>query len=90
MILIKPINYSKHENKIQTNKPVYSSNILWAFNRKISETRHAPFNSNSQQDAAEVLQFDIDELKVAASDLISNTIKINVSCNQCSCFSAKD
>ena len=35
----------------------------------------------------------IDELKgisVAASDLISNTIRINVSCNQCFCFSAKE
>ena len=27
---------------------------------------------------------------VAASDLIWNTIKINVSCNQCFCFSAKE
>ena len=26
----------------------------------------------------------------AASDLISNTIRINVSCNQCFCFSAKE
>ena len=27
---------------------------------------------------------------VAASDLISNTIRINISCNQCFCFSAKE
>ena len=65
------------------------------------ESRHAPFNFNSQQDAAEVLQFVIDDLKGtsvaasdltsnAASDLISNTIRINVSCNQCFCFSAKE
>ena len=52
-----------------------------------------PFNFNSQQDAAEVPQFVIDELKgtsVAASDLISKIIRINISCNQCFCFSAKE
>ena len=79
--------------KSRSNKPVDPSNFLWALSRKISESRHAQFNFNSQQDAAEVLQFVIDELKgtsVAASDLISNTIRINVSCNQCFCFSAKE
>ena len=79
--------------KSRSNKPVDPSNFLWALTRKISESRHAPFNFNSQQDAAEVLQFVIDELKgtsVAASDLISNTIRINVSCNQCFCFSVKE
>ena len=57
------------------------------------ESRHAPLNFNSQQDAAEVLQFVIDELKgtsVAASDLISNTIRISISCNRYFCFSAKE
>ena len=79
--------------KSRSNKPVDPSNFLWALTRKISESRHAPFNFNSQQDAAEVLQLVIDELKgnsVAASELISNTIRINVSCNQCFCFSAKE
>ena len=79
--------------KSRSNKPVDPSNFLWALSRKISESRHVPFNFNSQQDAAEVLQFAIDELKgtsVAASDLISNTIRINISCNQCFCFSAKE
>ena len=79
--------------KSRSNKPVDPSNFLWALSRKISESRHVPFNFNSQQDAAEVLQFVIDELKgtsVAASDLISNTIRINISCNQCFCFSAKE
>ena len=45
------------------------------------------------QNGAEVLQFVIYEKKgtsVAASDLISNVIRINVSCNQCFCFSAKE
>ena len=70
--------------KSRSNKPVDPSNFLWALSRKISESRHEPFNFNSQQDAAEVLQFVIDELKgtsVVASDLISNTIRINISCN---------
>ena len=55
--------------------------------------RHTPFNFDSQQDAAEVQQVVTDELKgtsVAASDLISNSIRINISCNQCFCFSAKE
>ena len=76
----------------RSNKPVDPSNFLWALSRKISESCHAPFNFNTQQDAAEVVQFVIDELKgtsVAACDLISNTIRINISCNQCFCFSAK-
>ena len=79
--------------KSRSNKPVDPSNFLWALSRKISGSCHVPFNFNSQQDAAEVLQFVIDELKstsVAASDLISNTIRINISCNQCFCFSAKE
>ena len=79
--------------KSRSNKPVDPSNFLWALTRKISEPRHAPFNFNSQQDAAELLHFVIDELKdtsVAASDLISNTIRINVLCNQCIRFSAKE
>ena len=79
--------------KSRSNKPVDPSNFLWAFTSKISESRHAPFNVNSQQDTAEVLQFVIDDLKgtsVAVSDLISNTIRINVSCNQCFGSSAKE
>ena len=79
--------------KSKSNKPVDPSNLLWALTRKISESYHTSFNSNSQQDAAEVLQLVIDELKgtlVAANDLISNTIRINVSCNQCFCFCAKE
>ena len=79
--------------KSRSNKPVDPSIFLWAITRKISESHHAPSNFNSQQDTAEVLQFVIDKLKdtsVAATDLISSTIRINVSCNQCFCFSAKE
>ena len=70
--------------KPTSKKPVDQSNFTWSLTRNISEPRHAPFNFNSQEDAAEVLQFVIDELKstsVAVSDLISNTIRINVFCN---------
>ena len=49
--------------KSRSNKPVDPSNFLWALTRKISEPRHAPFNFNSQQDAAEVLLYGTDELK---------------------------
>ena len=74
-------------------KPVDPSNSLWDLSCKISESRHALFTFNSQQDAAEVLQFAIDELKgtsVAASDLILDTIRIIVSCNQSFWFSAQE
>ena len=79
--------------KSRSNKPVDPSDFLWALLGKISESRHVQFNFNSQQDVSGVLQFVIDKLNgtsVAASDLISNTIRINVSCNQCFCFSAKE
>ena len=77
----------------RSNKPVDPSNFLWALPRKISGPCHAAFNFNAQQDAAEVLQYVTDELKgtsVAASDLISNTIRISISCNQWFCFSARE
>ena len=71
--------------KPRSNKPVDPSNFLWVLTCKISESHYPPFNFNSQRDAAKVLQFVIDELKdtsVAASDLISNAIRINVSYNK--------
>ena len=77
------------EIKSRSNKLVDSPKFLWALTRKISESRHAPFDFNSQQDAAEVLQFVIDELKdtsVTPSDLILSIMRINVSCNQCLLF----
>ena len=70
--------------KSRYNKPVDPSNFLWVVTRKISESPHTPFNFNSQPEAAKVLQPVIDELRgtsVAASDLTSNTIRMNVSCN---------
>ena len=38
--------------KSRSKKPVDPSNFLWALTCKISESRYAPFNFNSQQDAA--------------------------------------
>ena len=76
--------------KSRPNKPVDPSNFLWALSCKISEFRHVPFNCSLSMI---LLQFVIDELKgtsVAATDLISNTIRINISCNQCFCFSSKE
>ena len=57
--------------KSRSKKPVDPSIFLWALTHKIFEFCHTPFNLNSQQDAAEVLQFVTDELKgtsVTASD----------------------
>ena len=39
------------------------SNFLWALKCKISSTRSAPFDFNSQQDVAEILDLVFDELK---------------------------
>ena len=66
------------KTKLKYSKPVNPSNVLWALICKISVSCLEPFNFNSLQDAAEVLQFVINELKgtsVAASNLISNVIK---------------
>ena len=63
---------------------------LWAFKPNLSNLRGVPFDFNTQQDVAEILQVLLDELKgvsLAASQLISNTHKMTVSCNTCFCFS---
>ena len=57
-------------------KPIDTSNFLWALKRNLSNTRVEPFDFNSQQDVAEILQVVYDELKgvsLAANSLISNT-----------------
>ena len=43
--------------KSRSNKPFDPSNFLWALPSKISQTRDVLFNFNSQENAAEVLQF---------------------------------
>ena len=73
--------------------PVDLSKFLWALKRKLSNWREVPFDFNTQQDVAEILQVVLDELKgvsLAASQLISNTHKITVSCNTCFCFSESE
>ena len=64
--------------KKNSNKPVDPSNFLWALKRKLSNLRGVPFDFNTQQDVAEILQVVLDELKgvsLAASQLISKTQK---------------
>ena len=38
------------------------SNFLWALKCNLSNTREVPFDFNSQQDVAEILQVVLDEL----------------------------
>ena len=79
--------------KKNSTKPVDPSNFLWALKRNLSSTRVAPFDFNSQQDVAEILQVVLDELKgvsLAASSLISNTQRTTVSCNNCLCSSVSE
>ena len=64
-----------------------------ALKRKLSNLKGVPFNFNTQKDVVEILQVVLDELKgvsLAASQLISNTQKITVSCNTCFCFSESE
>ena len=59
-----------------SSQPVDPSNFLWALKRKLSNLTGVPFDFNTQQDVAEILQVVLDELKgvsLAASQLISNT-----------------
>ena len=63
-------------------KPVNPSKFLWALKCKLFNIRD--FNFSTHQDVAEILQVVLDELKcvsLAASQLISNSQKIRVSCN---------
>ena len=79
--------------KKNSTKPVDPSNFLWALKRKLSIIRGVPFDFNTQQDVAEILQVVLDEVKgisLAASHLICNTQKITVSCNTCFCSSVTE
>ena len=84
------LNMAVKSNSI---KPVDPSNFLWALKRKLSIIRGAPFDFNTQQDVAEILQVVLDEVKgisLAASHLICNTQKTTVSCNTCFCSSVSE
>ena len=79
--------------KKNSRKPVDPPNFLWAFKPNLSNLRGVPFDFNTQQDVVEIFQVLLDELKgvsLAASQLISNTQKITVSCNTCFCFSESE
>ena len=53
----------------------------------------APFDFNSQQDVAEILQVVFDELKgtsIRADDLLSNTFNTTITCNSCFCSAVRE
>ena len=78
------------------NRVVSESNALSPMlqaNCKLPSLRGLPFDFNTQQDVVEISQVVLDELKgvfLAASQLISNTQKITVSCNTCFCSSESE
>ena len=62
--------------KKNSTKPVDPSNFLWALKCKLSIIRGVPFDFNTLQDVAEILQVVLDEVKgisLPASHLICNT-----------------
>ena len=84
---------SQNDRKKNSNKPVDPSNFLWVLKRKLFNLRGVPFDFKTQEDVAEISQVVLDELKgvyLAASQLISNTQKIIVSCNTCFCSSESE
>ena len=90
MLRANSLNMTTKKN---SSKPVDPSNFLWALKRKLSNLRGVPFDFNTKQDVAEILQVVLDELKgvlLAGRQLISNTQKITVSCNSCFCFSESE
>ena len=64
-------------SKKNSTKPVDPSNLLGTLKCKLSIIRGVPFDFNTQQDVAEILQAVLDELKglSLASHLICNTQK---------------
>ena len=85
--LLKPITLNM-AIKEKSPVPIDPSNFLLAPKRKISSTRSASFDFNSQQDVAEILEVVFDELKrtsVRVDDLLSNTLSTTITCNSCLC-----
>ena len=79
--------------KERSTVPIDPSNFLWALKHKISSTRSAPFDFNSQQDVAEILQVVFDELKgtsIRADDLLSNALTTIITCNSCFCSAVRE
>ena len=76
--------------KKNSTKPVDPSNFLWALKRNLSSMRVTPFDYNSKQDVAKILQVVLDELKgvsLAASSLISNKLRTTTSALGFDCWS---
>ena len=69
------LNMAVKKNSTKLADP---SNFLWALKRKLSIIRGVPFDFNTQEDVAGILQVVLDELKgtsIAASHLICKTQK---------------
>ena len=84
------LNMAVKKNSTKLADP---SNFLWALKRKLSIIRGVPFDFNTQEDVAEILQVVLDELKgtsIAASHLICKTQKNTVSCNAYFCLSVSE
>ena len=79
--------------KKNSTKSIDPSNFLWALKRSLSSARVTPFDFNSQEAVAEILQVVSDELKgvlLAASSLISNKLRTTLSCSTCLCSSVSE
>ena len=79
--------------KKNLTKPIDPSNFLRVLKCKNSDLRGVPVDFNTQQDVAEILHVALVELKglsLAASQLISNTQEIAVSCNTYFCSSESE
>ena len=75
------------------SSPIDPSNFLRALQNLISRTRNSPFNVNTMQDASEILQIIIDELKgtsILADDIISSSLKTITFCEQCNSFDSAE
>ena len=71
------------------SSPVDPSDFLRALQNLVSISRHTPFNVNTQQDAPEIFQIIINELKessVVADDALSSSLRTTTSCEHCHSF----
>ena len=76
--------------KERSLSPIDPSNFLWALKRTMHKSKNVNFDFNSQQDAVEILQHVLNELKgtsVAANDIVSNRFRTTITCNECFCTS---
>ena len=73
------------------SSPIDPSNFLRALQNLISKKRSIRFNINTQQDAPEILQIIIDNLKevsVVADDALSSSLHTTTTCEICHSFSS--